>query len=270
MFDTHTHLNFSRFKGKVGEVVANARAAGVVEMVIPGTDFTTSQSAIAIAHTYEQIYVAVGIHPHHVYELKDSDEVGKIESLLNDEKVVAVGELGMDRHEYKQTKYEQYSINDSFIDLQKELVKKQLKLAIQYDKSVILHNREAKEDLLPLLTEQWDEKLRGRAVLHCCEPDGELLSFAKEYGVFIGVDGDITYTPEKQEFIKTVPLDMLVLETDSPFLLPEPLRTQKKFPNEPKNLVLISEFIASILNMDVEELRKITRENGRRLFAITD
>lgn len=286
MFDTHCHLNFFRFKDRVDEVIRQAQKERINLILIPGTDIATSKKAVEIASQYRKVYAAVGIHPHNVYDYMinrsassvlrpaqnpepiTQNDIRFIEDLLQNPKVVAVGEIGMDKHPYKATKYKNYTVNDGFLTLQKELFQRQLTLAIKHQKSVIFHNREAKDDLLPLLHEMWDDILRGRTVFHCCEPNPEILSFAKEHGMFIGVDGDVTYTPEKQEFIKTVPLDMLVLETDAPFLLPEPLRSEKKFPNEPKNLKLICEYVAGLLGMFPDKLASITTENSRRLFRL--
>lgn len=286
MFDTHCHLNFSRFKDRVDEVIRQAQKERVNLILIPGTDITTSKKAVEIASQYREVYAAVGIHPHNVYdyminrsassiqrsaqnpELITQNDIRYIEDLLQNPKVVAVGEIGMDKHPYKATKYENYTVHDDFLTLQKELFCQQLMLATKHQKSVIFHNREAKEDMLPLLHEMWDDTLRGRTVFHCCEPDPEILSFAKERGMFIGVDGDITYTPDKQEFIKMVPSEMLVLETDAPFLLPEPLRSEKKFPNEPKNLKLICEYTAGLLSVSPDKLASITTENSKRLFRL--
>ncbi len=276
MFDTHCHLNFSRFQGKVDAVVGDALVQGVTHILVPGTDVESSQRAVDIANQYENAYAAVGIHPHHVYKFgvmnyefgeKIDSSLIEIEQLLKRDKVVAVGEVGVDRHPYRTTKYKPYSVDEKFIELQKELLMRQIDLALQYDKSLILHNREAKQDLYAALGECWDDRLRGKTVFHCCEPDEELLAFAREHDIYIGIDGDITYTPEKQEFVKKVPLDKLVLETDAPFLLPEPLRSQKRFPNEPKNLVLIAEFIAEILKVPFDKLTEITMENSKRVFS---
>ncbi len=288
MFDTHCHLNFSRFQDRrrVEEVIHEASQSGVTHIMVPGTDVATSEKAVAIAQEYETIYAAVGIHPHHVYdyvrnrsassvprptqnpELITKSDIRSIEDLLRNPKVVAVGEIGMDKHPYKATKYENYIVDDGFLTLQKELFRQQLMLAIKHEKSVIFHNREAKDDLLPLLHSLWDDTVGGKSVFHCCEPDPEILDFAKEHGMFVGVDGDITYSPEKQRFIKTVPLELLVLETDAPFLLPEPLRGEKKFPNEPKNLKLIGEYVARLLGISFDELASITTENSKRLFGL--
>lgn len=275
MFDTHCHLNFSAFKKTLPDVVKRAKDAGVAYFVVPGTDVERSVKAIEVAEKYTGVFAAVGIHPHHVFEFKGENEelrmekeLKEIEKLLSNAKVVAVGEIGLDKHIYGHTKYENYQIDENFINKQKTLLRQQIALAIQYNKSLILHNREAKAEILQFLSEVWHKKLEERSVFHCCEPDMELLEFAKQHKMFIGVDGDITYNKAKQEFIKKVPLDMLVLETDSPFLLPEPLRTQKAFPNEPKNIPLIADFIAKILGKDPEEIKKITTENAQVLFRM--
>lgn len=275
MFDTHCHLNFKAFKKVLPEVIVNAQEVGIKNILIPGTDVKTSKSGVDIAEQYDWMYAAVGIHPHHVYKLLKRDditvdsELQQIEALLSEKKVVAVGEIGMDKHVYEETVYEEYNVDGAFIQLQKELFKKQIDLALTYDKSVILHNREAINDIIPILKEMWDEKLTGKTVLHCCEPFDELLEFAKEHHIYIGVDGDITFIPEKQEFIKKVPAELLVLETDSPFLLPEPLRSQKKYPNNPSNLKIVAETVAQLRKVQVTDLIQQTDANARMLFGIS-
>jgi len=281
MFDTHCHLNFSAFKN-LNEVVHNAHTAGVHYFVIPGTDFESSKKAVEITDHYEGIYAAIGIHPHHIFKIKEQclmngfceplgvivkKELAQIEKLLTSKKIVAIGEIGIDRHIYQKTKYQTYKVDEVFIEYQKAFLKAQIDLAIQHKKSIILHNREAKDDLLNVLREKWDEKLDGRVVFHCCEADGELLDFAKNHKVFIGIDGDITYDQKKQGFIKKIPLELLVLETDSPFLLPEPLKSQKVFPNEPKNLSLIAGFIAEKLHIPLSQLIETSTKNAQKLFT---
>ncbi len=280
MFDTHCHLNFSRFSGRVQDVIDKAKEIGVTQIVVPGTDIKTSIKALELAKQYEHVYAAVGIHPHHAVEIGPSESEGQlksvisnIEKLLQHEKVIAVGEVGLDKHYYQNTKYADYTISPEFIDLQKELLIAQIKLATQYKKSLILHNREAKKEFLEVMTENWDEKLAYKTVFHCCEADQDLLSFAKEHHIFIGVDGDVTYDFKKQEFVKTIPLDLLVLETDSPYLLPEPLRSKKKFlpagrqvPNEPKNIPLIAQCISEIKGVSINQLIDTATANAKRLF----
>ena len=276
MFDTHGHLNFKSFKKNLDGIISEALESGVDQIVIPGTDVPSSLRAVEIAHTQKTFYAAVGIHPHHAFKLKTGsgvsqieEELTKIEELLTDEKVVAVGEVGMDRHEYRETKYQEYEIDEQFMEVQKQIFEAQVKLAIKYKQSLIIHNREAKDVLLPMLESAWDPCLAGRSVFHCCEPDAELLDFAKKNHMYLGVDGDITYREDKQAFIKTIPLEMLVVETDSPFLLPEPLRTEKKYPNKPSNIPLIIAFIAGIMGKDKEELAEITTSNAKKLFGLS-
>ena len=293
MFDTHCHLNFSRFKKNVDEVIRRAKNADVTQIVIPGTDIESSKKAIEIAEKHEGLYGAVGIHPHHAFQITSYELSGEarsrfarrvtnlvteIEKLLSHSKVIAVGEIGIDRHVYENTKYEQYVVDEHFLAIQRELFAKQIHLAIKHRKSLIIHNREATDDVLKILADNWDTKLVGRAVFHCCEPSERLLSFAKEHNMFIGVDGDITYDQKKQEFIKRVPLEMLVLETDSPYLLPEPLRSRKEYlwrsqiplrgTNEPKNVIIIADVISKLLNLSCEVIAKKTTENAQRLFVM--
>ncbi len=275
MFDTHCHLNFKAFKKILPDVIQEAITEDVTNIVIPGTDVKTSKRGVEIAQGYDWIYAAVGIHPHHVYKLlkREShdieEEIKEIESLVTHKKVVAIGEIGMDRHEYQETVYAEYQVDTTFIELQKALFQKQFELATRYNKSLIIHNREAKEDLLPLVKTMWDTSLQHKAVFHCCEPDEELLNFAKDHHMFLGVDGDVTFIKEKQQFIPKIPLEMLVLETDSPFLLPEPLRSEKKYPNKPGNIHLIAETVAKLRKEEVSTIVKVTTENAKRLFGIS-
>lgn len=265
LFDTHCHLNFSAFEGRVDEVIKRANEVGVNLIMVPGTDVETSKKAVEVA-SRDNVFAAVGIHPHHIFGYLTHDasqnDLKKVEKLLPNPKVLAIGEVGLDRHIYKKTKYQDYTVEQKFIDLQKEVLQKQIKLAIDYKKSVIFHNREAKKDFLGVVNE-FADRLLGRAVFHCCEPDQELLDYAQSHKFFIGIDGDIGYRKDKQEFVKQVPLDMLVLETDSPFLSPD-----RKFPNEPKNISFIADFISNILEVSKEELAKTTTNNARRLFEI--
>jgi len=290
MFDTHCHLNFEAFDTTVDDVIERAKKVGVDHILIPGTDVPTSKKAVQIAEKHEGAYAAVGIHPHHIYqfliEMRPSEtnffhktnkseknsfssDLKKIESLLGNPKVVSIGEVGIDRHIYQKTKYPDYKIGEEFVKLQKEILEEQIGMVVKYEKSLILHNREAKADMFEVLNKTWNKKLEGRSVFHCCEPDHELLEFAKDHKMFIGVDGDITYYKAKQEFIKAVPLDMLVLETDSPFLNPEPNRSKEGgTKNEPGNIPLIAKFIANLKNISVEKLSEQTTENAKKLFKL--
>lgn len=283
MFDTHCHLNFKAFDGRVAGVIADAKKEGINLIVIPGTDIISSQKAVEIAGQYSGVYAAVGIHPHHVYEkFKDQvsspvgernlkSEMSEIEKLLENPKVVAIGEVGMDRHYYNKTKYPDYKIDEAFISQQEDFLRAQIDLAIKYKKSIIFHNREAKADFLKVLSDYLPLINNYRCVFHCCEPDGELLDFAVKNNIFIGVDGDVTFWQEKQEFIKKVPPKKLVLETDSPFLLPVQLRegNKKRPANEPKNISLIADFLADLIGIKKSELGERTVNNSKRLFRLS-
>ncbi len=275
MFDTHCHLNFKRFKKNLDEVIKKSILSGVEYFVVPGTDIKTSKKAVEVASKRNNIYAAVGVHPHHVYKLKSKNKeetvdvvIDQVNELLRSDKVVAVGEVGLDKHIYVETVYKTYRVDNVFISLQKQVLIKQIKLAIEHSKSLILHNREAVDELLEVLNNNWTSQLSNKTVFHCCEPDKKLLEFAKQHSIFIGVDGDITYDKVKQDFIKSVPLNLLVLETDSPYLLPEPLRSKRLYPNTPANLNIVAKYIAKTLGEKLSYIQKQTLENGLRLFNL--
>lgn len=286
MFDTHCHLNFSAFKKNIDQVIDCAKKAGVENILVPGTDIKSSQRAIEIAQNNQGVFAAVGIHPHHIFKVHNNELIQdvrfsslskldalnilliELSSLLLSKKVVAIGEVGLDKHFYKSTKYKDYKIDSGFIELQKIAFEKQINLAIKYDKSLVVHNWEAKDDMLKILINSWDNKMEKKVVFHCCEPDEDLMNFAKERKIYIGVDGDVTYDLQKQNFVKKIPVELLVLETDSPYLLPEPLRSQKLYPNEPKNIPIIADSIGKLLEMSHDRIGQITTNNARQLFKI--
>jgi len=307
MFDTHCHLNFKVFEKDLGQVVADAKKAGVDHIVVPGTDVESSKRAVEIAEEHEGVYAAVGIHPHHIFKFgraclppslklrwasaplsrlpraksRDRSPPAKLKTgifayllnplidLLKNKKVAAVGEVGVDRYYYEKTKYINYKVNEEFINLQKNILIEQIELAKEYDKSLILHNRQAADELLQILDKVWDKKLDGRTVFHCCEPEDKLLNYAIDHKIFIGVDGDITYKKKKQEFIKKVPLELLVLETDSPYMVPRINNVSiHDRPNKPKNIKVIAEFISNLLDVSINQLIDTTTENAKRLFLM--
>lgn len=271
--DTHCHLNFKRFNQTREQVINDSHKKEVGIFIVPGTDIVSSQSAVELAVKNEGVYAAIGIHPHHTFDVKHitpilQNDIQELEKLIVHPKVVAVGEVGLDRHEYEETKYEDYKITSSFMDAQREYFVAQIQLAKQHKKALIIHNRETKKDLLAILNGKWSKEMNFHTVFHCCEPDKELLSYAKEHDIFIGVDGDVTYGGAKAEYAKEVPLTMLVLETDSPFLLPEPLKTQRLYPNTPANIPIIAQYIADLKGISVEEVAEATTRNAKKLFKL--
>lgn len=279
MIDTHCHLNFKAFKKSLDSVISEAQNAGVEAIVIPGTDIKNSKRAIEICRLYDGLYCSVGLHPHHVYDILMRLDRGESQSIIvdllneiaqlsQDKTVVAIGEIGIDLHYYAQTKYEKYAVDERFVSLQKELFVAQLEIASSRSLPVIIHNREASSVLLDILKTNSYPRNAHRMVFHCCEPDPALLEYAKQHTIYIGCDGDITFIPEKQDFLSKIPLDLLVFETDAPFLLPEPLRSKKLYPNKPANVSIVAKYFAQVVGVPYDNLVQTTTRNARRLFEI--
>jgi len=278
-FDTHTHLHFPAL-APLEQLLSRAREAGVKYILTAGVDLRTSQRAVEIAEAYPGVYAAVGIHPGNLaqgYQNALAENIDALKGIaLSSEKVVAIGEIGLDRHILSEVlsrgdknpedvqsgqnpSISPKAANEQVFALQKAYFKAQFKLAVTLQKSIIIHNREAAEDLLNILSDVWDASCRDRVVLHCCEARQELLDYAIAHDVFIGIDGDVTYSRKKQDFVKRVPLDRLVLETDSPFLTPEPIKRERSI-NEPSNLVVIDRAVQQLRAETTEEAA--TQESG--------
>lgn len=232
MFDTHCHLNFKAFDNRVRQAIEEAKTTGVKHLVVPGTDVKTSKKAVDIACRFENVYAAVGIHPHHVKGYRNKtkdyhDNLQLIETLLKNEKVVAIGEVGLDGYFYRKTKYQNYQVDDGFINLQKVILEKQIALAKRYNKALIIHNRQARSHLINLLNETKTLLNPNRVVFHCCEPEEELLSFAKNERIFIGVDGDITYRSKKTRIHQKGPFRSFDFRNRLTFFAPSTFKRQK-------------------------------------------
>ena len=288
LIDTHCHLNFKAFQGREKAVIERANKVGVERFIVPGTDLVTSASAVKQSQQNQQIFATVGLHPHHVYQYHHvssakqqlRQDLKKIKQLLDNTRVVAIGEVGIDKYYYRDTKYTKYVVDEHFVALQKQALVEQMKLALEYDKALILHNRQGIEDLLPLLEQNWDKKLSGGTVFHCCEADERLLDFAIKHQIYIGIDGDLSWSRKKQRFIQKVPLKQLVLETDSPYLKPKlnsnwpkPVEypetlTNEEF-NEPKSITIIRDLVAYFRQTEPSEIEKQTTQNATQLFRLT-
>ena len=288
LIDTHCHLNFKAFQGREEAVIERANQAGVKMFIVPGTDLVTSESAVKQSQQYQQIFATVGLHPHHVYQYHQvksakqqlMQDLQKIKLLLNNSSVVGIGEVGIDKYYYRDTKYSYYVVDDNFVALQKQALVEQLKLALEYDRALVLHNRQGIEELLPLLEQHWDQKLSDRTVFHCCEADERLLDFAIKHRIYLGIDGDLSWSRKKQRFIANVPLNQLVLETDSPYLKPKLNNNWPKeveYPkgladeeyNEPKSIAIIRDLVACFKQTEPNEIEKHTTQNAIKLFQLT-
>lgn len=253
LFDTHTHVNAEQFNEDREEVIARALDAGVKEMVVVGFDRGTIDGAMALAEGHDFIYAAVGWHPVDAVDATEED-FQRIEQLASHPKVVALGEMGLDYHWDKSPK-----------DIQKKVFKRQIDLAKRVHLPIIIHNREATDDIIALLQEENAHEIGG--IMHCFSAGLEEARQCLEMNFYISFGGPVTFKNAKlpKEVAKEVPLDRLLVETDCPFLSPHPYRGKR---NEPARVRLIAKKVAELREMNLEALAEITSNNARRLFGI--
>jgi TatD DNase family protein len=259
--DTHCHLNLPAFDEDLPETIARARRAGVARMLIPGMDIESSRRAIEIAAAHEGVYAAVGVHPHHAASWEASYPA-EIRTLAQSPKVVAIGEIGLDYYRNLSPRHQQV-----------RAMKEQLALARELELPVVIHNRDSIADVLDAISE-WSQalgkELEGRrGVLHAYSADRDSAARALEIGFFLGVAGPITYrnAHERREIMLELPLDRILVETDSPYLTPEPHRGQR---NEPGYVRHIATKISTLFDLDLVEVAEYTTHNAEILFRWDD
>lgn len=260
MFDTHCHLYTDPINLDLDRIIFKTKESGVNYLVVPGIDYKTSLKSIEIANCYENVYAAVGIHPTEFIKEEDIEkEVFKIEELIQKEKVLAVGEIGLDYY---------HKVNSESI--QKVLFQKQLSLAIKYNKTVIIHSRHSTDDVIKLINDFGAENFDQSLVFHCAEPIDDILKLAINNNYFIGIDGDVTFDKNKQDFIRKVPLNNLVLETDSPLLAPtdDGIKDRNKI-NYPYYLPEIANKVSEIKKISLDKIIKTTTLNALLLFGVS-
>ena len=215
-----------------------------------GTSVSESEKAVKVAEKYSNVYATVGIHPEYTYELKEQSLL-EIQELATHKKVVAIGEIGLDYH------YEGY-------DKQKQvqLFERQLEIAIALDLPVCIHTRDAAEDTYNIL-KKYSQKLKRKGVMHCFSETSQWAEKFLELGFYISFAGNITFKKTDRTVLSAIPIDRILVETDSPYLSPEPLRGRV---NEPKNVKHTALKIADYLEMDYNYFSEMTRENTKRLF----
>lgn len=253
LFDSHAHLDGERFDKDRDLVINRAKANGIGYIMNPGADFESSVRAVELAQQYDMIYAAVGIHPHDASSLDDS-LLMMIEALSKKPKVQAIGEIGLDFH------YD-YSPRD----VQRKWFIEQLRLAKRLNMPVIIHDREANQETFDTLRKE--QAFETGVLMHCYSGSGEL---AKEYvklGGYISIAGPVTYKNSRKliEVIQTVPLERLMIETDSPYLTPEPFRGKR---NESLYVKYVCEKIAQIKGLSIEEVAEATTANAKTYFKI--
>ncbi len=268
MIDTHAHLDFKEFDEDREEVIKRAYEAGVEKIINVGCSPEHSQGAVDLAQNYEQIYAAVGVHPHDASQVND-EILNDLRKLAQSKKVVAIGEIGLDyyRIDADPTRITT-QIHADPKEIQKSSFVKQLNLTKELKLPVIIHCRDAYGDVLEILNSfSGDKSILG--VTHCFSGSRK---FAKQFlnlGLYLSFTGAITYTknPDAEIFqvIKEVPLDKIMIETDCPYLAPIPHRGKR---NEPAYVKFVADKIAEIRKITFEEVEKVTSENAERLFKI--
>ena len=250
-FDTHTHLDEEKFDPDRELVIENLKKEGVSLAVNVGADLTSSKNSIALAEQYDFIYAAVGVHPNEVGEMQDED-LETLADMAKHEKVVAIGEIGLDYH-----------YDEPGRDVQKLWFEKQLHLAQALNMPFIVHDRDAHQDTLELL------KKVGyyNGVMHCFSGSCEMAKILLDLGFYISIAGQVTFknAPKVKEVAKMVPADRLFIETDSPYLTPEPHRGER---NNSANVKFTCAKIAELKGICAEELAKVTLENGKKFYGI--
>ena len=251
-FDTHVHLNSDRYDD-VDKLIEEALASGVKKMVVVGYDIETSLKAVEIASNFDFIYAAVGIHPSEVKKAKISD-LEIIEKCLINNKVVAIGEIGLDYHWDQDNK-----------EYQKRFFVEQLKLANKYDLPIIIHSRDAAKDTYDVLKE--NKKYYKKGIMHCYSYSLEMAKLFIELNFKIAFGGALTFlnAKENKEIVKNLNIKDLLIETDAPYLAPHPYRGKV---NEPKYIKLVVEEIARLKEMSVEEVAETTYNNACDLFEV--
>ena len=248
IIDSHAHYDDSSFDADREEVLRELFSGEICKIVNIGCSVKSSYLSVKLAAEYGGIYAAVGLHPDAADEI---DRIGEIRSLCGTKKAVAVGEIGLDYH------YEEHSR-----DIQKKAFEEQLKLAAELDMPVVIHSRDAWEDTMELL-----RKYRPKGVMHCFSGSAEIAREIVEMGMYVGFTGVVTFKNAKKAFkaLEAVPLDRLLVETDCPYMAPEPNRGKRNYSGYLPYTVAA---MAAVKGVSPDEMAEITAENAERLFNI--
>ncbi len=253
LIDTHAHLTDNRFAHDLDEVLLRAEKSGVRAMINVGYDLPSSRRCVALASKREMFFAAVGIHPHEAAKASEQALV-QLRQLALGGNVVALGEIGLD-----------YYYNHSPRNLQQQLFRQQIRLAKSLSLPIIVHDRDAHEDVLTILREEGAETVGG--VLHCFSGDRNFALRCLSLGFHLSLAGPITFNNSRDlaAVAEIVPADRLLLETDAPYLAPVPYRGKR---NEPAYLLAVAEKVATLRGITVEELADSTTENAKKLFRL--
>lgn len=251
LFDTHAHLDDDKFDIDREDIIAYIKDEGVSCLVNIGADMESSRTSVSLAEEHDFIYAAVGVHPYDAPELTD-DDLEELRRLSKNEKVVAIGEIGLDYH-----------FPDTDKEGQKEGFRKQIALAKELSLPYVVHDRDSHQDCYDIIKESG----YFNGVMHCFSGSSEFAKQMTDLGFYISFAGTVTFKNAKKvkEAALTVPMDRILIETDCPYLSPEPHRGKR---NNPANVRFVAEMIAEIKGIPFEEVCKITMENGKRFFGI--
>ncbi|MFH0702624.1 MAG: TatD family hydrolase [bacterium] len=253
LIDTHAHLDFENYQENLEQILDNAKHAKVEKIIIPGLTIKDLNKIIKLIEKYDNLYGAVALHPSEAKEW-DTNSYNQLKEYAKHPKITAIGETGLD-----------YYWDKSFVDLQKYVFKEHIRLAKELKLPLIIHDREAHEDILTILKETKAEEAGG--VMHCFSGDAEFAKECVKIGFYIALGGPITFKNAKnpKEVVKNIPLERLLLETDSPFLSPHPYRGKE---NDPSKIKIIAEAVAQLKNISYKEVAEVTSCNAEILFNI--
>ncbi len=254
LFDTHCHLNATDFEDDVDGYITRAKQQGVDYFSVIGWDLASSKKALQLAHQYQGVYAVVGVHPSDVFDAKPST-LKEIEQLLDDHKVVAIGEIGLDYHWHKQAEEHR---------TQKRWFIAQIELANRFNLPIVVHMRDATQDTYDILKEH---PVKKGGIMHCFSSSSEMAMKFIDLGFHISLGGPVTFKNAKQpkQVAIDIPLNKLLIETDSPYLSPHPNRGKR---NESSFLPLVLNEIAGLRGIEAEQLAKITLKNSLDLFHV--
>ena len=253
LIDTHAHLDDVSFDNDREDTIKRAFEGGLCYIISVGSNVDSSRRTVELAERYNKVYATVGLHPHDAKKWGDG-AYEELKDLARDKKVVAVGETGLDYH-----------YDNSPRDVQQEVFREEIRLALEVGRPLVIHSREADEDTARILTEEKADKVGG--VMHCFSSGRELALKSLDMGFYISLSGIVTFPKavELQELVVELPLDRILVETDSPYLSPIPHRGKR---NEPANVRHTALKVAQLKGLILDEIAEVTSKNAKRLFGI--
>ncbi len=251
-FDSHAHYNDERFEEDRDELIKTIYGEGITKIINAGYSLESSKKAIEISNDYDFMYTTAGISPNDIDDFKE-ENLEKIEELAKNKKVVAIGEIGLDYHWNTENKV-----------LQKHVFISQIEIANKLNIPIVIHTREAIYDTLDILKRN---KCNKKGIFHCCPLNIDLVREGLKLGFYISFAGPVTFKNSKNadEIIKMVPLDKILIETDSPYLSPEPIRGKR---NDSRNVKYIAQRIAEAKGISLEKVAKTTYANAKKIFNL--